>query len=182
MNKDLELERLTNGLGRYEAKCKQMMEQHRSLTVELTAWKEEAELKRTLSLQYEENITALNRDIQMWERNFEQLKREHDVLASTKLNLEEHLRSKESRRKSLEKSSAVKDKNLKIAESLIKELNSVKQEMKKELEIVHQKLNERTVELSTVTDLFENYRKEYNDEIIQNKTNEVEASLTELQA
>ena len=177
INKNLELERLAKGLGRYEAKCKQMIEQHRSLTDDLTAWKGEAELKRTLSLQYEENITALNRDIQMWERNFEELKKEYDVMASNKLNLEEHIRSKESRRKSLEKSSAVKDKNLKTAESLIKELNSAKQGMKKDLEIVYQKLNERTVELSTVTNLFDTYRKDYNDEIIQNKTNEVENKI-----
>eukprot|EP00092_Neocalanus_flemingeri_P001125 GFUD01001199.1.p1 GENE.GFUD01001199.1~~GFUD01001199.1.p1 ORF type:complete len:1705 (-),score=626.81 GFUD01001199.1:124-5238(-) len=244
--KNKEIKKLTEGLNRYEVKCKQMIDQYDNLTKEARRWKLEADTKGRESEQSNEEIKVLAEDIKKYEEYCDKMKEEYELLqkevdkwkglavekkrsedvtnlmskyetemqkiksefakkkieldnlkgTNSKLeercvDLEEILKINDAKIFEVEekvriltyeverkdKSIASKDENLSIAECLLKELHDSKKEMEKHLENASSELKEHRTEMQSVKASFEKYKKEYNDEITQNKVNEIEIKM-----
>ena len=76
-----------------------------------------------------------------------------------------------------DKSIASKDENLSTAETLLKELNDAKNETKKQFSEAKNQLLQAKGDLDLVTSTFAEYKKSYNEEIVQNRVNEVETKM-----
>merc|ERR1719369_543159 len=241
--KNQEIERLANGLNRYEAKCKQMIDQFNGLTEEVKKWKSEAESKAQEFNNAKEEVNVLDEDVKKYESYCDKMKEEYELfqievakwkgLAVEKKKSEDlsnlvtkyeaemyKIRTKAERRKSeMDKFRSVnsklegkcknledlskendskmfeleekvriltyemerkdmaitkKSENLDEAETLLKELNERKKDLKKNLGSVVEELGEKKNELQQLKNLHEEYKKNHNDEITQNKVNEIE--------
>merc|ERR1712142_851033 len=244
--KNQEIEKLTQGLNRYEAKCKQMIDQYNGLTEEVEKWKAEALTKSNECSRANEEIKTLNEDVGRYESYCDKMKEEYELLQvevskwkgiaierekaedlailvakyeeelkktkkhtekgkaeteklkSINSKLDEKCRSldellKQSNSKTLDLEEKVrflsqdterrdkillkKSENLDEAEGLLKELNERKRELKTRLEEVLQELSVKKLEAQKIKDLHENYKREHNDEITQNKVNELETKM-----
>merc|ERR1712025_365410 len=96
---------------------------------------------------------------------------------SKTLDLEEKVRFLSQDMERRDKILLKKSENLDEAEGLLKELNERKRELKKRLEEVLQELSVKKLEAQTMKDLHENYKREHNDEITQNKVNKIETKM-----
>eukprot|EP00091_Calanus_sinicus_P014197 TRINITY_DN31615_c0_g1_i1.p1 TRINITY_DN31615_c0_g1~~TRINITY_DN31615_c0_g1_i1.p1 ORF type:complete len:316 (+),score=123.61 TRINITY_DN31615_c0_g1_i1:153-1100(+) len=188
---------LNEDIKKYEMYCEKLKEEYNLLENEVEKWKGLAVDKKKLE-EMTNTISRYEAEMQKLKSEFSKKKSETEKVKATNVKLEERcgdfeeiLKQNDAKIFELEekgriltyemerkdKTIAKKDENLSEAEGLLKELNASKKELKKRLESVSSELNEKKLETKSVKELFENYQKDYNDEITQNKVNEIETKM-----
>jgi len=188
---------LNEDIKKYEMYCETLKEEYNLLQTEVEKWKglavdkERAEEMANLVSKYDAEMQKLKSEFSKKKSEVEKVKTTNGKLEERCGDFEEILKQNDAKIFELEekiriltyeierkdKSIAKKDENLSEAEGLLKELNISKKELKKRLESVSSELNEKKLETKSVKELFENYKKDYNDEITQNKVNEIETKM-----
>jgi len=192
-----EIKVLIEDIKKYENYCDKLKEEYELLQIEVEKWKGLAVEKKksedvtSLVNKYEIEMQKIKSEFAKKKVELEKLKGTNTKLEERCGDLDEILKQNDAKMFELEekvrifayemerkdKSIASKDENLSIAERLLTELNDSKKEMKKQLESVSSELSESKMEMQAVKGSFEKYKREYNDEITQNKVNEIETKM-----
>jgi len=192
-----EIKTLNEDIQKYEKYCDKMKEEYELLQIEVTKWKglavekekaenltnlvtkHEAEIQKVRSeyLKKKNEIVKMKATNSRLEERCEDLEEVSKQTDAKNFELEEKVRILAYEMERKDKSIAKKDENMSEAEGLLRELNDKKKELKKHLETVSSELNEKKLETKSVKNLFEQYKKDHNDEITQNKVNEIETKM-----
>jgi len=192
-----EIRVLTEDIKKYESYCDKMKEEYELLQNEVEKWKNLAiEKKRSedvtnLMHKYEAETLKFKSEFAKKKSEIEKLRGTNSMLDERCGDLEEIVKQNDGKMFELEekariltyemerreKAIASKDENLSIAETLLTELNDSKKEIKKHVEKLSLELKENQVKMQSIKDSFHKYKKEYNDEITQNKVNEIETKM-----
>jgi len=121
-----------------------------------------------------EKLRSINSKLEEKCKHLENLSSKND---SKMLELEEKVRIQSYEMERKDMAITKKSENLDEAETLLKELNERKKELKKNLESVVGELGEKKNELQQLKNVHEKYMREHNDEITQNTVNEVETKM-----
>jgi len=188
---------LNEDVKKYESYCDKIKEEYELLQIEVAKWKglaiekKKSEDLTNLVTKYEaemdkirtkserrksevEKLRSVNSRQEEKCKNLEDLSKEND---SKLLELEEKVRNLTYEMERKDMAITKKSENLDEAETLLKELNERKKDLKKNLGCVRDELGEKKNELQQLKNLYEEYKRNHNDEITQNKVNEIEIKM-----
>jgi len=178
---------MTNTLTIYEQLSEQNKLEHSSLQEQIAHMKSLLQETKIFEKKIEESNAVLN------QKNSEIVTAVSEISAMREKEKESECISKANNERILElegkvvelaseiekknKCISIKDEHLVEAEELLKELNSVKKELKSRLDSLAVHFSNKDGELKILRKEFDKYKKEHNDEITQNKVNELENKM-----